>query len=85
MTLFVERWVTSPVDRRTLSFQCWADVQTVLSRTGRDNPLQLMHEFDPSEVPQHIADRVDSILCRYRLDEVRLASHGAATLYVWVS
>ncbi|XP_071100655.1 uncharacterized protein [Haliotis cracherodii] len=63
--------------------RCWADVQTVLSRTGRDNPLQLMHEFDPSVVPQHIADRVDSILCRYRLDEVRIASHGAASLYVW--
>ncbi|XP_067665126.1 uncharacterized protein [Haliotis asinina] len=63
--------------------RCWADVQTVLSRTGRDNPLQLMHEFEPGVVPRYIADKVDSILCRYRLDEVRIASHGAASFYVW--
>lgn len=64
--------------------QSWADIQTVLSRTGGDHPLALMADFDPSYVPRDIAEKADTIMARHSLREIRLASHGAASFHVWV-
>ena len=65
--------------------QDWSYVQSLAGRVGRDSLMHQVRDFDTAKVEQRTATRVREILGYHDLDEVRVASNGAATFHVWVS
>ncbi|KAK3772631.1 hypothetical protein RRG08_008468 [Elysia crispata] len=63
----------------------WSYVQSLAGRVGRDSLMHQVRDFDTAKVEQRTATRVREILGYHDLDEVRVASNGAATFHVWAS
>ncbi|GFO34301.1 kyphoscoliosis peptidase [Plakobranchus ocellatus] len=63
----------------------WSYVQSLAGRVGRDSLIHQVRDFDTAKVDQRTGERVGEILSYHDLDEVRVASNGAATFHVWAS
>lgn len=63
----------------------WADIQTLLCRVGRDSLIHEIRDFDSAHVGQQTNNRVQEILRPHELHDIRTASNGAATFYVWTT
>ncbi|ESP05579.1 hypothetical protein LOTGIDRAFT_228104 [Lottia gigantea] len=61
----------------------WNEIQAYLGQLTRDKLIRQIGEFDTKHVNEITASRVKSILQAYTLEEVKDASYGAATFYVW--
>ncbi|XP_064609608.1 uncharacterized protein LOC135473673 [Liolophura sinensis] len=61
----------------------WAEIQSQLGRLGRNGLRNMILNFDPDSVPLEMVLRIKEILNFYRLEDVRIASNGAASFYIW--
>ena len=55
-----------------------------MRRTGKDNVIRRVLEFQQDEVTSTIVTDVNDVMLPYDEDTVRTASAGAATFYCWV-
>ena len=66
-------------------FQDWEDVQVLMGKTGKNGMLRRVRQFDTVDVQPDTKYRVEKTLNEHSETEVRLASAGAGTFYVWVT
>ncbi|XP_070195100.1 uncharacterized protein [Littorina saxatilis] len=61
----------------------WRTCQTLMSKTGRESMMRKISQFDPRAVPMKSADMARKVCKSFTTDQVRDASAGAATFYIW--
>ncbi|KAL3865485.1 hypothetical protein ACJMK2_042870 [Sinanodonta woodiana] len=62
----------------------WETIRYLLGLTGRDSLLRRVKDFDPKKVDLAIYADVEDLLRNYTENDVRTASSGAGTFYVWL-
>ena len=65
--------------------QNWRTCQALMSKTGRESMMRKISQFDPRAVPMKAAEQARRVSRAYTTDQIRDASAGAATFYIWVS
>lgn len=61
----------------------WSKIQGLISKRGKEALKRRVAEFNIASVSPAVMVRVHSILSRYDLETVQIASAGAATFYQW--
>lgn len=59
-------------------------MQVYIGKLGKESLKRLISNFDTVSVSPQTHERVREILGYYDLKEVKIASAGAASFYVWV-
>ncbi|XP_060594837.1 uncharacterized protein LOC132749158 [Ruditapes philippinarum] len=62
----------------------WEDLQVLMGKTGKSGMLRRVRQFDTVNVQPDTKYRVEKTLNDHTEVEVRLASAGAGTFYVWL-
>lgn len=62
----------------------WEDIQILMGRIGKDSMLRRVKQFDTISVQPDTKYYVERTLNEHSETEVRLASAGAGTFYVWL-
>lgn len=62
----------------------WEDLQILMGKLGKDSMLRRVLQFDTINVQPETKYHVDRTLQEHTETEVRLASAGAGTFYVWL-
>lgn len=70
---------------QTHIFQDWEDIQILMGKIGKDSMLRRVRQFDTINVQPDTKYYVERSLEKHTETDVRLASAGAGTFYVWVS
>ncbi|KAL3865454.1 hypothetical protein ACJMK2_042842 [Sinanodonta woodiana] len=62
----------------------WETIRYLLGLTGKDSLLRRIKDFEPKQVVLEIYAEIEDLLRNYTEDDVRTASAGAGTFYVWL-
>lgn len=65
--------------------QVWRTCQALMSKTGKESMMRKISKFDPRVVPLSSAAASRKILAPFSKEQIRDASAGAATFFIWVS
>ncbi|XP_076439788.1 uncharacterized protein LOC143279651 isoform X1 [Babylonia areolata] len=61
----------------------WRTCQSLMAKTGRESMMRKISQFDPRAVSLKVAEQARRVTKAYTTDQVRDASAGAATFYIW--
>ncbi|XP_069128085.1 titin homolog [Argopecten irradians] len=62
----------------------WKSCQALLFKTGKENIMRRISEFDPKVTSKVVAATAKKIVAPYSVVQIRDASLGASAFYVWV-
>ncbi|XP_063412842.1 uncharacterized protein LOC134695491 [Mytilus trossulus] len=65
--------------------QTWKDCQGLLFKTGKENIMRRVSQFDFNSTSPTMISKINSILKPYNLVQIRDASIGAAAFYLWIT
>ncbi|XP_071162987.1 uncharacterized protein [Mytilus edulis] len=65
--------------------QTWKDCQGLLFKTGKENIMRRVSQFDFNSTSPAMINKINSILKPYNLVQIRDASIGAAAFYLWIT
>lgn len=66
-------------------FQKWSKIQSLISKKGKEGLKRKVANIDMKKVKHGNVTQAESMLSKYTLESVQIASSGAATFYQWVS
>lgn len=61
----------------------WRTCQVLMSKTGRESMMRKISQFDPRSVSIKAAELARKVSATFTTDQIRDASAGAATFYIW--
>ncbi|KAL8597868.1 hypothetical protein ACOMHN_061401 [Nucella lapillus] len=61
----------------------WRTCITLMSKTGKESMMRKISQFSPQAVPMRAAFQAKRAIKAFTTDQIRGASAGAATFYIW--
>nr|KAG5696943.1 hypothetical protein BaRGS_015907 [Batillaria attramentaria] len=61
----------------------WKTCQALMSKTGKESMMRKISQFNPRAVPIKVAEAAKKVIAPYSKEQIRDASAGAATFFIW--